>query len=129
MGFFKEKGGDVIDFTRLQKRGILQRAMESSANNQNDGEVIDLGAANQTNTGAGESTGNAFSNLFGALDNPSSSTNSLTDTASNSNSLGASETAFNDMKVKLENTEYKLERALERLAQIEEKLANFKITS
>jgi len=125
MGLFGRRSEDVIDLTELQKRGILKRAEESSLNNQNEGEIVDLGSnSSQTNS---ESSGASALSFLGDFANVgANNTSNFADGASNSTSSAQlSETAFNDMKVKLENTEYKLERALERLAQVEEKLASF----
>jgi hypothetical protein len=101
---------DFIDFTMLQKRGLLNNEEQSEQSE----DVIDL-TAPSGGTATSETSGASALSFF---DNPSalSSGSSGSSTASPSSSMEVS-----DLKVRLENAEYKLERALERIAELERK--------
>ncbi len=106
---------DIIDFTMLHKKGILQRAMRKNeldnANSKSEGSVVDF---TKTNFSAGDSSSaspiasNHLAGFFGSVNSGSSIVESLD---------------FGSLKIKLEDAEYKLERALERLDVLERKLA------
>ncbi len=122
MGLRRKNTIDVIDLTELQEKGILQKSLEIAARNNNDNlhsnEIIDLGRiiTSKEKSVAGNS------NMFGFLDNLASanSNGGMNNLKDNSN-LGDSK--LMDIKIKIDNLEYKLERLMERLMKIEEKLS------
>jgi len=136
MALFGKKRVDVIDFTRLQKQGILKRVEESSAAESSGSDVVDLSSSSLSSTDSSGTSSNPLAGFFNNVDSPStpaSSAFSSESAVSNSeNSYGsytdklktarASKLAeFNSMKIKLEDAEYKLGKALERIEKLEEK--------
>lgn len=128
MAFFN-KGGDVLDFTLLQKRGLLKIKEDTTP------DVIDL---TQQNTGIVDnpvipitneqsiSPGTSPFDMLNSLASVSSS--SLTNTESPS-SFGTgsdlkSNSDFSSLNVRVENLEYKIERLLEKISLVESKLMN-----
>ncbi len=135
MGWFKKK--DVIDLTRLQKQGILDRAQRiSSAQTtpiQTDSGIIDFGSTASSPSQSSSDDSNPLANFFSTDTSPSTSTDFTNSQQSSYGSyterLRAARTAnatdVSALKNKLEDTEYKLERALEKLAIIESRLEEF----
>lgn len=107
MALFKKKSPDVIDLTKLKKQGILERSQEIAKKEDSSSDFIDL---SKTESSAGD---------------PFSMLDSLANTASSSSVSGSSELGgkeLSQVKVKLEDLEYKLDRFVERLEKIESKL-------
>lgn len=118
MGLFK-KSGQVIDLTKLQKKGILQRSREiASINNKenlNSGEVIDLRSLATNESVKNNGSDNSLEYL-GSL--AGFGTQNLSN--GSSNTLETKE--FEHLKIKVEDLEYKLDRLIERLDKIESKI-------
>ncbi|MBI2451476.1 hypothetical protein HYV50_00180 [Candidatus Pacearchaeota archaeon] len=117
MGFLKS--GELIDYTYLQKRGLLKK---EEAKKREIGKVTKDGyiELNSPTTVGNKQTMETLGNQFDFLDN-------LAGTNANSTSEGIENKNFDEMqiqhlKVKLEDFEYKLDRLIERLNEIEEKL-------
>ena len=108
MGFFKKEGLDVIDYTLLEKKGILKKTQQKS-------DVLDFtNASSNTASSSSASSPTDFASFFGSpTANPASQA---------SNSIPDSD--VNALKIKLDDFEYKLEKLLERLASIESKLSS-----
>ncbi len=103
MGIFKKKSPEVLDLTELQRKGILERSnelakMEKWTANE---KVVDL-TSSSLNKGS-ETSFDLLNNLASAA----------------SSNEGA---AHGELKNKIEDIEYKLEKLIERLEHIENKL-------
>ncbi len=130
MSWFKKR--DVIDLTRLQKQGVLERSKQIEEGKQNPNSssgVLDL-SPSQPSTG----DSNPLAGFFGNVDSSSSfSTESEnkneTSYGSYTDRLRAARNSktdeINSLKIKLEDTEYKLEKVLEKLGIIESRLEEF----
>ena len=123
MNLFKKKGPEIIDLIELNKKGTLQRsraiAQKRNAFSANEDKVIDLTSPSSSqsssiSTSSSDSPFSLLSSLAGAAsDSPAYS--------STSSSLSSSD--FQSIKIKIEDIEYKLDRFIERLAKLEEKLS------
>src|SRR3989344_341671 len=101
MSIFR-KEGETLDLTDLQRRGILKKAQQA--------EQI-------------QAKSEIKSNDYLDITTPqSSSPLSFLDSLANINPTPQNSPDLSDVKVKLENFEYKLERFMERLEAIESKL-------
>lgn len=134
---------DIIDFTMLAKKGILQRSRDienrernarekfaGAVNNEGFVDLTNMQSQGTSNTPSAfnppspsDTGSNPFASFFGAVDSGNSSFGSSVTPAEPSVSVDKSE--VNALRIKLEDTEFKLERALERVAQIEMKLLDF----
>jgi len=116
MGWFKKRGVDVIDLTDMEKKGLLQRQRGA-----NDGDVVDLvpsGSSNISSKGGGVPTLGFLDNLAGA----SSSGESSSVGESLRNARGSALGQVNQLKIKLEDMEYKMEKLVERLSELESRI-------
>lgn len=116
MSFFKKKDGvETIDFTALQKRGILEKKPVVVKN------PLSSFVSSVQSQSSSEQTNSSFSSgdMFGALD-------SLAGTSSNNNisSFANNEQDVNSLKVKIDDLEFKLERLLEKIDFLEKKMGN-----
>ena len=127
--FGKKK--DVIDLTELQRKGVLQRSQEVGKKmgeySKNENSVVDLSSFSRKQTNvenSGSETGFGFlGNLAGAGNTDTSSTGDYGSYTEKLKVARAGKLAeFNNMKVKIEDLEYKLERMIERLERIETRL-------
>jgi len=122
MGLRRKNTIDVIDLTKLQEKGILQKSLEIAAKNEKENlhynEIVDLGKI-ITNR---ENSVGSNNNMFGFLDNLASdnSNGSMNNLKDNSN-FGDSK-LMDNLRIRIDNLEYKLERLIEKLVRIEEKL-------
>ncbi len=110
MGLFRRKKQSVVDLTKLQKRGILQKSREIAVRdkreNANSNKIIDL-SNNSDNEGLG-----FLNNLAGAG----------ADAGSEADRSKKHFDSLQHLKVKIDDIEYKLDKFIERLDKIEEKL-------
>ena len=148
MGIFSKKGkGDTIDFTYLQKRGLLpppKHRYTAKLPTSSDG-VVDFRniASSESSTSTQTSSSSSDSGAFGFLANMASAATpaetqkpaetsfpSIEGFDTSGDPIKAARRArlaeFNSMKVKLEDLEYKLERSLERIAQLESQLSELR---
>ncbi len=126
MRFRKEEGVDLIDFTRLQKQGILKKVADKDREANSNIDIVDLRpkASSQTNSDEGISALSFLSNLASASnENSASSQASGFDRGLEEKKKRLAE--FSNMKVSIENLEYKMDRFLERIEQIEFKIIEF----
>ena len=131
MGLFTEEGADIIDFTLLKKRGIINvpERKETPRNYEPVGDVLDFTAI-KPGEAAGSSEYNSSSGMpdLGFLGNmaavgaENNSTNTATATSYYGNSNSGSEAELNALKIKIDDMDYKLNRLLEKLEKIEGKL-------
>lgn len=149
--FGKKVKGETIDFTYLQKRGLLKPPRHTYKVNlptSSDG-VVDFRKlaisqqaqpSEEQNSQAQESSG-AFgflANLAGSapIEQPQSSTEFPSSGFGTDVGIEQEErirearrarlAEFNSMKVKIDDLEYKLERSLERIAQLESQIREMK---
>ena len=121
---------DYFDYTLLQKKGLLkieEQPKEESVKVDNQGFVDFTQSTNSVSSSSQSSSSSApADNMFGFLDNPASSSNPSTSSSiygnSSSSTSSDNNSDVNALRLKLDDTEYKLERLIERLAKIEEKL-------
>jgi hypothetical protein len=131
MGFGKE---EYVDYTLLKKKGILKIPEQKKLPIKSEGGFVDFTAFGSHENNAQETPTNNFGFLgdmasAGAANNPSSA-NPLANfdtlntpagsAAGLSNNMDAKE--MGSLKIKIENMEYKLDRFIERIDRIEEKL-------
>ena len=107
MGLFKKKS-EVVDLTKLEKLGILQKsrdiASKDAIENINSNKIVDLSETNR----ASNNEGLGFLNNLAGV--------GTSERRENSNDL-------ENLKVKIEDIEYKLERLIEKLNKIEERFS------
>lgn len=121
MGLRRKRTIDVIDLTKLQESGILQKSLEIASMNERESlksnEVVDLGRiiASKENSVTGNN------NMLGFLDNLAG-VNSNNGMLKDNSNLGDNK-LMDNLKIKIDDLEYKLERLMERLVRIEEKLS------
>ncbi len=124
MGLFSRKG-DFVDLTDMQKRGLLK---EQVKNFETDSEgVVDLSSSNSSIVGSSnseDSLGLGFlSGLASAGSKPVENSDSETGKYTNRLRIArANVTDISSLKIKVDDIEYKLERFLERLEKMEDKI-------
>ncbi len=127
MPIFKRKSPEIIDLTELQKKGTLQRSRRIAKINSeplNSEEVVDLSLPKkiqEITSMPKESSplGDFLSNLASANSSQESGIQAI---SSLSGQKSESNTAIQELKIKLDDLEYKLNSFLSRLSKIEEKL-------
>lgn len=143
MSLFK-KEGDYIDYTLLQKKGILKIKDQSSVNDlidftqQSNPSTQISGSSQSTPLSQSQSPGSDFGSFFGSSEaNPPAPSNiqsgyespfaSLDNPSPQSQSSNYNSTSNSDvsaLRIKLDDFEFKIEKLLERLAKIESKLGS-----
>ena len=146
MGWFGKRG-ETVDLTDMKKRGLLPPVSESEVNE--DG-VVDLsgsfnssaGESNSSSESGGETGGFGFLSGLAGAGVSSESTESQPDSDSSSWNVGESSSLAGEsgsyterlrrartsasnldhLQTKIDDIEYKLERFLERLERMEDKL-------
>ena len=128
MGVFG-KGEEYVDYTLLKKKGILKLKEEQALKNTKiEGGFIDFTAmrnepvSNEKSSSENTTMPNNFGFLADMASASSSNSNPLT---SFDNNLRIDEKEFNMLKVKMDDMEYKLDRFIERIDKLEEKLVRF----
>jgi hypothetical protein len=146
MGLFKkEHGVDVLDLTLLQKKGLLhvppspqrgadildmtlphprQQALPSSATLSSPSSPLSFFDVPQPTTSSGASPSNTplADNPFGMLDTLASSASQLPQSSAAGANASADTVAFNALKIKLDDLEFKLERLVEKFSLLDERL-------
>ena len=116
MGLFSKKG-DYIDYSLLQKRGLLK----VSPKKEND--FLDLTRQQAEKVFSNNSASNASGSnpLASFFDDSSSASNSLSSSSSSGITTYGNESPadLSSLKIKIEDIEYKLERLIERLNRLE----------
>ena len=119
---------DYFDYTLLQKKGLLkieEQPKEEIVKVDNQGFVDFTQSINRvsSSTASAPSASSApAGDMFGFLDNPTSSSPSSSIYGNSSSTSSDNNSDVNALRLKLDDTEYKLERLIERFARIEEKL-------
>lgn len=125
---FGKGRNDVIDFTALQKRGLIKKEEPKKSELQisKDG-YINLTAKKEQEIINSEITtqnNNPFDmlNSLASVGNTSSGENpQSTQTAQQTSQVSSLD--FQNLSVKLEDLEYKLERLMDKIAEIEDKIS------
>jgi len=132
MGWFRKKGIDVIDLGEMQRKGLLR----GSGVEKDEESVVDLGAmgiSSGSRRSGVEKDESGGASVLGFLDNlaglgrgksvGSVSSGEGSSYGSYSERLKAARKSrlaeFNNMKVKMEDLEYKIDRLIERLEKVE----------
>lgn len=147
-------GVDLIDYTYLQKRGLIKKTESSSLGLKADTSgYVDIGpalaeeisassvesypssssinsTANETSTSSSNDSSNPLAGFFGGMESTASSTTSDQQTTSyysneTANSVSLSNFNSDAMKSKLDDLELKLNSITEKLEIITSKLLNF----
>ncbi len=124
MGFLrKETGVDILDLTLLQKRGLLKVPESRFA------EVVDLTMPHQVPPSLPQPAPPEPMSPTPVADNPFGMLDTLTNSSLNSSVRANAESAvdsaaFNALRLKLDDVEYKLERLVEKFSLLDERLAN-----
>ena len=112
-------GEDYVDYTLLKKKGILKLKEDKlkSSLSVKDG-FVDLTGFKDNTTNEPSSSTNSTTNMnnFGFLNDMASIG------SSNSQNTPLNENDLSSLKIKIDDMEYKLERFIERLDKLEEKL-------
>lgn len=112
MGFFKSD--EVIDYTYLQKRGLLKLPKEQETN---ENKVIDYTSSNPVNPIASSNESTTNSNPLGSFFDSANAFQNTSPTNTSNSTSNSDEIAT--LRVKLDDLEYKFERAMERIAELE----------
>ncbi len=119
MGLFRKESRDIIDFTMLQKRGILKKEAPleplSTPIDPKTG-FIDLTVPSPSASPFSQTT--PSQDLFGLLDTHASHG---TSSSLSSPSLASESGEIQSLKIKIDDLEFKLERLLEKLSAMESK--------
>ncbi len=121
MGFFKKKGPEIVDFTS----SLGKRVSNSVASSENAEELLDFSSSPSSQSSNNSVSSSAspnmdfLSNLAGA-DNISSG--SVTDSLRNARQKNQMSQELNEMKLKLEDNDYKLNSVVEKVKELEMKL-------
>lgn len=137
MGWFSSKKDDVVDLTMLQRKGLLK----TRSNVKDEEGFVNLGTNNNSNEGSSSNSdvGTSALGFLGNLANvgksessSSSGINPTPSTSINSSSGGylsnlkaarkSKFAEFQHMKVKIEDIEYKVDRFIDKLDAIEDRL-------
>ena len=127
MGLFGKRKPEFVDLTDMRKRGILKEGAGEEAING----VLDLSSSSSvsspgSSTSASSSPLGFLGNLAGAGNPSTPAENTSTSNETYSEKLRVARRGnvaeVSNIKVKMEDIEYKLDRFLERLEKIEEKL-------
>jgi ACT domain-containing protein len=114
--------GDYVDYTLLKKRGILKLKEEKFKNSLSvkDG-FVDLTGFKDNMISEPSGSTNSTSN-FGFLSDMASIGSSSPSNISSNENVKVDESDLSALKIKIDDMEYKLERFIERIDKLEEKL-------
>lgn len=122
----KDKSIEIIDLTELQRKGILQKSQQIEKNN----EAINSkeGYVDLSNLALTQSHAESISTQPKEIESPEF-LSSLANIGANEDSAQITNQAesskeLNQLKLKMEDLEYKLDSFIERLTRLEEKLNN-----
>jgi hypothetical protein len=133
MGWFKKKR-EIVDLTDMQKRGLLPENASSNSEISMDEEgVVDFSSnSSSVGTGASSEDTSGFGFLSGLAGAGNVEESSSVANVSSTEDVGrytqrlrkarASASNLDHLQTKIEDVEYKLDRFLERLEKIEDKL-------
>ena len=109
---------DYVDYTLLKKKGILKLKEEKLKSSlKTEGGFVDLTPLRNEATSASSTN---LTNNFGFLSDMAS-IGSSNSNSSNEN-VNVNESDLSALKIKIDDMEYKLERFIERIDKLEEKL-------
>ena len=121
MGLFTKKHKpDIVDFTVLEKRGILQKTMP-----ERNPQIFDRGSAifgQKQNENISEEV-DFLSSLAGAgASSGSGNSGSVVDSLREARRKNSFQSEISDLKVKLDNQDFKIDNLHDKLKEIERKL-------
>lgn len=128
MGWFKRKGSDVIDLSNMQKRGLLPESVPE----KNEEGVVDFSSSSEVSPSASSSSGDLdfLSGLAGASastqTNVQSSPGPVTSSLRMSRQKHQLEAQVNEMKLKMDDNEYRIGQLNEKIKELELKLRELK---
>ncbi len=118
MGLFT-KEGEYVDYTLLKKKGLMKvREQEAQKNLKTEGGFVDF--TSLASADSPPNTPQTSTNNFNPLANFDSITPSTSASSIPENMDGKE---LNALKLKMDDMEYKLDRFIERIDKLEEKLA------
>ena len=110
MGFFKKKNKqEIVDFSLMQKRGLLNRE------DIRQKETINLGISNNKT----EVVDDFLSNLAGAS---SSSSGPITESLREARKRNNTNAEINELRLKLDDNDFKLKSLIERIKELERRI-------
>ena len=121
-------GDDYVDYTLLTKKGILKLKEEKLKSSlRNEGGFVDLTPfRNEVATEPSSTSSTPNMGNFGFLSDMASIGSSSPSSNSCENSPKINENDLSELRIKLDNMEYKFDRFLERIDKLEESLKNSK---
>ncbi len=117
--FKKERGVDVVDYTLLQKKGLLRRVPRPAAPSPS------LSPSPPSLSSSPATLSSESVSPFSFFDSVASSAATSSFSSDTSSSGLQSGPDVGNLKIKVDDVEYKMERLLERLALIECKLNSY----
>jgi TolA-binding protein len=138
MGLFRKKGkSDTLDFTELEKRGIIRPSPAMETNN--DG-IVDFASSSSPstsstppNTSSSTSSGSSPLGFLSSLASASTTTTTttqespgpITDSLRTARHRQQTNAEVNELKIKLEDNDYKLSNLADKIRELEEKINSF----
>ncbi|PIN89884.1 hypothetical protein COU60_02205 [Candidatus Pacearchaeota archaeon CG10_big_fil_rev_8_21_14_0_10_34_76] len=150
MSFFKKRrGNEIIDYTDLQRRGLLKKEQEMNSMQNYSGEVVDLtpinypkrtqenqtmNSSDHQNSSSGSDNFDFLSGFAQASVSSNESVNSLNSSSSGVSSSGSItdslrvarrenkdhlRTEINELKIKLDDSNYKIDILMEKVRELE----------
>lgn len=111
MSFFKKKGVEIVDLTDMEKRGLLEKSKKISGSS---GDMIDFSSKSEN---LGNPAGDFLSNLAGV-----GNTGSVTDSLRTARKRNIENSELNEMRLKMDDNDFKLNSLIERVKELERKL-------
>ena len=134
MSMFSKKGIDTVDYSLLQKKGLIKkRAQKELPYRVNSQGMIDLtprtkeaASSEMAQASSSEQSNSPFSFFDNIAQNASSQeSTSSSGIVGSTSELGADNAEVNAIKIKMDDLEYKLTQLMDKLALIESKMDNF----
>ena len=115
MGFFRKRKLDVVDFTSSPRRAVPEARSRPEINS----DVVDFSSSSSAVSSSSSPNIDFLSNLAEA-DN--SSSGSVTDSLRNARQKNQVSKELNEMKLRLEDNDYKLNSIVQKVKELEMKL-------
>ncbi len=128
MSWLKKRGDDFIDLTEMQRKGILERARVKDRFSEREDRVVDLSFAKKQVSVSSNGSVNPSLGFLDNLAHAASSNNEDRGTSYGGFSENLQEARktrlaeFNEMKLKLNDLEFKLGKLMEKIEKIENKM-------
>lgn len=128
MGIFRKRSDsmDVIDLPMLEKRGLIKIPKRKNSGLKSRDGFLDFTDARAENIALSRLTNSSSSSSAGSSGSPFNFLDSLAGAGNTGNSLSSSSSGdssgLNELKIKIEDLEYKLGRLLERIESMDSKM-------